>query len=110
MLEPPSPESPRSPVRHYAGVLISIEPARLTEVRQTLDTTPGVAVHHLDPATGRCVAVLESADRAAAERLFAALGHLQHVHSVDLVYHLVDREDDIDASADTEVPFPEPQP
>jgi nitrate reductase NapD len=110
VFEPPSPESPQIPVRHYAGVLISIEPARLTEVRQTLDTTPGVAVHHLDPATGRCVAVLESADRGQGERLFEEVSHLAHVRSVDLVYHLVDREDDFDASADTEDVFPEPQP
>ena len=44
MFEPPSPASPQSPVRHYAGVLISVDPARLTEVRQTLDATPGIAV------------------------------------------------------------------
>ena len=106
MFEPPSPESPPNPVRHYAGVLISIEPARLTEVRQTLDATAGVAVHHLDPATGRCVAVLESADRCQGERLFDDVCHLAHVRSVDLVYHLVDRDDD--ASADTEVVLPEP--
>jgi nitrate reductase NapD len=100
----PSPALQQSPVRHYAGVLISIEPARLTEVRQTLDTTPGVAVHHLDPATGRCVAVLESADRTEGERLFDEVRHLAHVRSVDLVYHLVDRE------GDGEGALPEPTP
>ena len=83
--EPPSPDSPQHPVRHDALVLISIEPARLTEVRQSLDSTPGVAVHHLDPATGRCVAVLESADRTEGERLFDAVGRLPYVRSVEFV-------------------------
>ena len=108
MFEPPSPEPSQNPVRHYAGVLISIDPARLTEVRQSLDTTPGIAGHHLDPATGRCVAVLETADRNQGERLFDKVSHLAHVRSVDLVYHLVDR--DTDASADTGIVFLEPKP
>jgi nitrate reductase NapAB chaperone NapD len=72
---------------------MTVEPACLTEVRRTLDLTPGVTVHHLDPATGRCVAVLESGDRGEGERLFAALAQLPHVRSVDLVYHLVDHDD-----------------
>ena len=106
---------PQQAPRHYAGVLISAEPANLTEVRRSLDAIPGVAVHHLDPATGRCVAVLESADRGAGERLFVALGRLPHVHSVDLVYHLVDPEvadpaDTADTAADSGIAYPEPQP
>lgn len=108
MFEPPSPESPQGPVRHYAGVLIAVDPARLTEVRRTLDCMPGLAVHHLDPASGRCVAVLESADRAAGESLFDAVARLPHVRSIDLVYHLVDS--DADASADKEFVFLEPKP
>ena len=107
MFDPP-PASPQSLVRHYAGVLISVDPARLTEVRQTLDSTSGIAVHHLEPATGRCVAVLESADRAAGESLFDAVARLPHVRSIDLVYHLVDS--DADASADTEFIPLEPKP
>lgn len=103
------PVSAESVPRHYAGVLISADPASFTEVRRRLDAMPGVAVHHLDPATGRCVAVLESADRAEGERLFRALGRLAHVHSVDLVYHLVDPEvaDAADPSADSGRAFPE---
>ena len=53
--------------------------------------------------------MLESADRAEGERLFRALGRLAHVHSVDLVYHLVDPEvaDAADPSADSGRAFPE---
>lgn len=83
---------PQPAPRHYAGVLISAEPASFTEVRRRLDAMPGVVVRHLDPATGRCVAVIESADRSEGERIFGALGRLPHVHNVDLVYHLVDEE------------------
>jgi nitrate reductase NapD len=121
VFEPPSPESPQHPVRHYAGVLIAVDPARLTEVRQTLDSMPGIAVHHLDPASGRCVAVLESADRTQGEQLFDAVRRLAHVRSVDLVYHLVDREAagashpshtslPSDTAADTGMVFLEPKP
>lgn len=111
MLESPSPESPQQAPRHYAGVLISAEPARFTEVRRLLDATPGVAVHHLDAGTGRCVAVLETQDRAEGERLFAAVGRLPHVHSVDLVYHLVDREAaSAPADTDCDAAFLEPKP
>ncbi len=69
------------------------DPARFSEIRQALGALPGVEVHHADPATGRCVAVLESSDRAENERLFVALGQTPGVRSVDLVYHLVDDED-----------------
>lgn len=114
MFEPPPPASLQRPVRHYAGVLISIEPACLTEVRRTLDGTAGVEVHHVDPQSGRCVAVLESADRAAGERIFASLSCLPHVHSVDLVYHLVD-PDPVDPDPDVtdvtaEAVLPESKP
>ena len=95
MIEPTQPGAQESPERHYAGVLISADPARFTAVRQVLDAIPGIEIHHLDPATGRCVAVLESAERAEGERLFVALGQIPHVRSVDLVYHLVDREDGV---------------
>lgn len=84
MSQQPS-EPPRRAPRHYAGVLISAEPASFTEVRRSLDAIPGVAVRHLDPATGRCVAVLETTDRGEGERLFVALGRLPHVYRVDLV-------------------------
>lgn len=121
MFEPPSPESPQHPVRHYAGVLIAVDPARLTEVRRTLDSMPGIAVHHLDPASGRCVGVLESADRAQGESLFDAVSRLAHVRSVELVYHLVDREaagasdashasHASDTAADTGIALLEPKP
>lgn len=112
MTEPSPPQSPERPVRHYAGVLISAEPACFTEVRRTLDATPGVEVHHLEAGTGRCVAVLESADRSEGERLFAAIGHLPHIRSIDLVYHLVDPEvaDDADAAADAGSAHLEPEP
>ncbi len=111
MFEPPPPELPQEILRHYAGVLISAEPACFTEVRWALDATPGVEVHHLDAGTGRCVAVLETTDRIEGERLFEAVGRLPHVRSVDLVYHLVDRADaDTSDDADSEVAFPEPKP
>lgn len=120
MFESSPPESPQETPRHYAGVLISVEPARFTEVRRLLDATPGVAVHHLDAGTGRCVAVLETKDRAEGERLFAAVGRLPHVHSVDLVYHLVDRAaagasaasraSDAPADTDSDAAFLEPKP
>jgi len=103
VIEPTRTEPQRSAGRHYAGVLIAAAPARFAAVCRALDAIPGVLVHHLDPATGRCVAVLESGDRAEGERLFGALGQVPDLRSVDLVYHFVDR-------ADGEVVFPEPEP
>lgn len=82
--------SPASAVRHYAGVLVSGEPSRFAAILARLATIAGAEVHHVDPATGRCVVVLESADRAGNERLFVELGQLPAVRGVDLVYHLVD--------------------
>ena len=89
--------------RHYAGVLVSGDPARMGAIRDALGAIDGVAIHHADPATGRCVVVLESADRAENERLFGAVRQIAAVRGVDLVYHLVDREDG-------EVVFLEPEP
>ena len=89
--------------RHYAGVLVSGDPARLAEVRLALSAIDGVEVHHADTATGRCIVVLESADRTENQRLFDAVGQISAVRSVDLVYHVVDREDG-------EVVFLEPKP
>lgn len=91
------------PARHYAGVVVSGDPTRMAAIRDTLGAIDGVAVHHSDPATGRCVVVLESADRAENERLFGAVRQIAAVRGVDLVYHLVDREDG-------EVVFLEPEP
>jgi nitrate reductase NapAB chaperone NapD len=78
--------------RHYAGVLVTAEPARLAEVIAALDRLTGVGAHHTDAASGRCVAVLESVDRAGQERLLLAVQALPGVRAADLVYHLVDPE------------------
>lgn len=77
---------------HYAGVLVTAEPGRLAEVAEALAAIEGVGIHQRDAATGRCVAVLESADRAGQERLFRAVQALPGVRGADLVYHLVDPE------------------
>jgi len=76
--------------RHYAGVLVTAEPRRFDEALAALAALPHVSLHQRDRATGRFVAVLESADRAAGERLLVALGRIPDVRSADLVYHLVD--------------------
>jgi nitrate reductase NapAB chaperone NapD len=78
--------------RHYAGVLVTAEPGALDAVAAALAALDGVGVHQRDAATGRCVAVLESADRAGQERLFRAVEALPGVRGADLVYHLVDPE------------------
>ena len=92
MTEPSPPASLQQPTQHHAGVLISVEPAGFTEVRRALDASPGIAVRHLDPETGRCLAVLETDNRAEGERLLTALGRIPHVLSVEVVPQRVDRE------------------
>ena len=79
-------------IRHYAGILVTAEPGELQSVVAALAALAGVGVHQRDAATGRCVAVLESADRAGQERLFRAVQALPGVRGADLVYHLVDPE------------------
>jgi len=81
-----------SETRHYAGVLVRTQPGRLDAVVTALDRLDGVGVHHRDPANDRCVAVLESGDRAGQERLFRAVQSLPAVREAALVYHLIDPE------------------
>lgn len=78
--------------RHYAGVLIAVEPGRLAEVAPAVASLEGASVHQHDAATCRCVVVLESADRAGQERLFRAVQTLPGVREASLVYHLVDAD------------------
>lgn len=78
--------------RHYAGVLVTAEPGRLDAVAEALAALDGVGIHQRDAATGRCVVVLETADRAGQERLFRCVQSLPGVRGADLVYHLVDPE------------------
>ena len=91
-----------SPSRHYAGVLVAAEPARLGEVVVALAALDGSSVGRLDPATGRCVAVLESADRTGQERLFRAVLALPGVRGADLVYHLIDAENEPEPGLESE--------
>lgn len=78
--------------RHYAGVVVRADLDRFETVLAALDRIEGVGVHHRDAATGRCVAVLESDDRAGQERLFRAVQSLPGVCEAGLVYHLIDPE------------------
>jgi len=93
-----------SETRHYAGVLVRTEPARLDAVVTALGRLDGVGVHHRDPTTGRCVAVLESGDRAGQEQLFRAVQALPDVREAALVYHLIDPE------TESRLVLEEPQP
>lgn len=79
--------------RHYSGVVLAAESGRLDAVTAALGALDGVGVHRRDAATDRCVAVLESADRAGQESLFRAVQSLPGVREARLVYHLVDTED-----------------
>ena len=79
-------------IRHYAGLLVTAEPGELQSVVAALAAIAGVGVHQRDAATDRCVAVLESVDRAGQERLFRAVQAQPGVRGADLVYHLVDPE------------------
>jgi nitrate reductase NapAB chaperone NapD len=90
----PDPMSgpPARPPRHYSGVLIRLAgPARDADVA-ALDAIDGVEIHRVDAETGRCVAVLESDEREGQEALFELLRRRPGVVSVELVYHLIDRE------------------
>jgi len=78
--------------RQYSGVLIHVDPRRFEGATASLADLAGVEIHHIDPPTGRCVVVLDTADRAGQETLFERLRSVPGVRGVDLVYHLIDRE------------------
>jgi len=78
--------------RQYSGVLVHVDPARFEQASAALSALAGVEIHHTDPPTGRCVVVLESADRSGQEALFERIRAVPGVRGVDLVYHLIDHE------------------
>jgi len=78
--------------RHYSGVLVSADPARLEQALAALAALDGVEVHRIDAETARLVVVLESDDRDGQERLFRTLAALPDVRSADLAYHWIDTE------------------
>ncbi|HSG64772.1 MAG TPA: chaperone NapD [Gammaproteobacteria bacterium] len=81
-----------SAARHYAGVLVTAEPGQLDDAVDALDGIDGVRVYYRERSTARCVAVLETDDRAGQEQLFRRVQDLAEVRGADLVYHLIDNE------------------
>ena len=75
--------------RHYAGVLVTADPGRFDEAVASLEALSAVSLHQRDPASGRCVVVLECADRGGQEQLFREIQGLGAVRSADLVYPLI---------------------
>lgn len=76
--------------RHYAGILVTALPGRFDEAVADLAALAAVTLHQRDPDSGRCVVVLETADRRGQEQLFRQIQGLGAVRSADLVYHLID--------------------
>ena len=76
--------------RHYSGVLVHVDPPRFEPTVAMLEAIAGLELHHTDPPTGRCVVVLDTADRAGQEALFERIRAVSGVRGVELVYHLIE--------------------
>ncbi|MCC6131218.1 MAG: chaperone NapD [Acidobacteria bacterium] len=92
------------PPRHYSGILVTAIPGLLDEARSSVAAQPGVEVRESDPATGRFVAVLETADRQGQEDGLRALSALASVASADLITHFIDDEESTPQSPEEEMP------
>ncbi len=75
---------------HLSGILVLTEPARLAACRAELDSLTGVEVHHEDAATGRLIAVLETATLAGQQHGLRRIQELPSVHLAALVEHRID--------------------
>jgi nitrate reductase NapD len=72
---------------HISGILVRTRPEHVASCTRAIESIPGVEVHHTDPATGRLVAVLESATFDGQQRLLQRVRAAHHVLLADLVVY-----------------------
>jgi len=72
---------------HVSGILVRTRPEHVASCTREIESIRGVEVHHTDPATGRLVAVLESATFDAQQDLLHQVRAANHVLLADLVVY-----------------------
>lgn len=72
---------------HYSGLLVRSQPERAEDCARELARCPGIEVFITDVATGRIVAVLETATLEDQENGLRRAQELPHVLTAELVYH-----------------------
>ena len=77
---------------HIASLVVHAKPAALDSVQPGVDALSGTEVHGVSE-TGKLVVTLETDSEAAMLERIDAIGRLQGVLSVALVFHQVDDEE-----------------
>ncbi|HHJ20035.1 MAG TPA: nitrate reductase formation protein NapD [Gammaproteobacteria bacterium] len=89
---------------NLSGILVIVAQEHFTTAIRTLNTLPGVEVHHSDEATGRIILVQEAENVGAEVEGLKRIKALPHISLAEMVYHYIeednqkldDLQDDID--------------
>ncbi|MBB3192232.1 chaperone NapD [Halomonas cerina] len=80
---------------HISSLVVQLQPERIEPVSQRCRAHPGVEVHATDPQ-GKMVLVLETSGQREVVEFIDGLQLAPGVLSVSLVYHQVERADELD--------------
>ncbi|HEX8980342.1 MAG TPA: chaperone NapD [Parasulfuritortus sp.] len=78
---------------NLSGILVVAEQGRQAEVIAALEALSGVSLHHIDPPTGRLIAVQEAEDIYAEVEGLRRIKALPHVVMAEMVYHYIAEDD-----------------
>ncbi len=81
----PTPRTPESFT--CSGIVVTVGPGRVQEVRRALEELEGIQLHQEDPSTGRVIVTqVAASDREQAEGL-RRIQRVEGVLAADLVYY-----------------------
>jgi nitrate reductase NapD len=80
---------------NVSGILIVVPLDKMQETINTLNTLPGVDVHHTDPASGRLVATIEAETIQLEVDALKRIKALPHIILAEMVHHHFLEDDDL---------------
>lgn len=81
-----------APVVHISSAVVTVFPARCTEVTDRLNALPGTEVHRVE--NGKIVIVMEAATSGELGSRLAAIAMMDGVLSANMVFEQIDTLDD----------------
>jgi len=75
---------------HYSGILVVVEPSRMSDAAAALESLPGVEVHYRDRERGRLIVVQETTTAEEQQEGLRRIQALPPVWMAALVEHRIE--------------------